>query len=195
MLEERLVGTQPDHALVGDPTAMGGPLPGWNDDRFVGRREELACVRTAMDDARSGAGRFILVSGEAGIGKTRFALEVSSEARAHDFHVVWGRCWEAGGAPPYWPWIEVLRQLLGGFETGGRAALGRHARQLARLVPDALPGTEAAAAPSDPESGRFLLIDAVATPQRRLAPCSSSSTTCTRPTGHPPSCSRFSRAP
>lgn len=167
MLEECL-GDMPPAPVLGGGGSTGATRPGLDgaDDRFVGRVEELARLRTAIDAALAGIGGFFLVSGEAGIGKTRLALEVSSDARARGFEVVWGRCWEAGGAPPYWPWIEILRRLLGDPETVSRAELGRHTAQLARLVPETLPGIESAAAPADPESGRFLLFDAVATALR-----------------------------
>lgn len=163
MLEERPGSTPPAPTPTPGLTATVLPSTAWTDgDRFVGRASELARLRGALDAARNGSGSLFLVSGEAGIGKTRLAFEVSSEARTRDVRVVWGRCWEAGGAPAYWPWIEVLRQLLADTEVVPQEALGRHAAQLARLVPEAVPGTEPATAPADPDSGRFLLFDAVA---------------------------------
>ncbi len=163
MLDERPGSTLPESSptplLAAAAAAQTARIDG---DRFVGRTEELARLRGAFDAAREGRGSLFLISGEAGIGKTRLAFEISSEARARDVRVVWGRCWEAGGAPPYWPWIEVLRQLLADTESTPHDGLGRHAAQLARLVPEAFPGTEPAAAPADPDSGRFLLFDAVA---------------------------------
>jgi hypothetical protein len=154
---------------IGRTGAMSSASTAPHDDRFVGRQDELLRMRGALDAAARGAGCLVLVCGDPGIGKTRLAVEASSDARGRGFHVVWGRCWEAGGAPPYWPWIEVLRQLLDGTERPSTEMLGRHAAQLARIVPEAFPDTEPAAAPTDPESGRFLLFDAVATLLRRSA--------------------------
>lgn len=82
---------------------------------FIGRESELAALISALDDARGGAGGAVLVSGEAGIGKTRLVAELAEHARAIGAAVAWGRCWEAGGAPPFWPWVEVLR-VVGGAE-------------------------------------------------------------------------------
>ena len=53
-----------------------------------------------------------MITGPAGIGKTSLADEIGRRS-ATDVLVVWGRCWEGGGAPPLWPWTQVLRELLG----------------------------------------------------------------------------------
>jgi predicted ATPase len=74
---------------------------------LLGREAELSALESALADARLGRGRLFLLAGEPGIGKTRLADELC--ARATDERVTWGRCWEAGGAPAYWPWIEALR--------------------------------------------------------------------------------------
>ncbi|TMB08190.1 MAG: ATP-binding protein, partial [Deltaproteobacteria bacterium] len=79
---------------------------------FVGRHRELVELRTGLEDAGAGRGRFFLVVGEAGIGKTRLVEELASEAAARGHLVLWGRCWESEGAPPYWPWIQVIRAYL-----------------------------------------------------------------------------------
>lgn len=78
---------------------------------FVGRREELARGALAAERALAGDGGVLLLSGEAGIGKTRLAQAIAAEAGARGAKVVWGRVWEAGGAPAYWPWIQVFRAL------------------------------------------------------------------------------------
>src|SRR5205823_1676442 len=59
-----------------------------------------------------GRGALCVVSGEAGIGKTRLADEAASLASGRGFVVAWGRAWETGGAPPYHPWTEALRALM-----------------------------------------------------------------------------------
>ena len=69
---------------------------------FVGRERELSELRGGLADATSGRGRvggMFLISGEPGIGKTRLADELASEAASRGMRVVWGRCWEGGGAP------------------------------------------------------------------------------------------------
>src|SRR5204862_20944 len=49
--------------------------------------------------------------GEPGAGKSRLADELGRQAAERGARVVVGRCWEAGGAPPYWPWVQALGRL------------------------------------------------------------------------------------
>lgn len=53
------------------------------------------------------------MSGEPGIGKTRFCDEVADQVRAAGLRVVAARCWSDGGAPPLWPWQPILGELCG----------------------------------------------------------------------------------
>src|SRR4051794_18382762 len=94
---------------------------------FVGRRAEIAEFDAALDSAFAGHCRLLLISGEPGIGKTRLAAEFTSAARARGAIVCWGRCWEAGGAPSYWPWVEIIRKVLAGRAPPTAHDLGRHA--------------------------------------------------------------------
>lgn len=75
---------------------------------LVGRQQELTQLWDALDQAAAGVGGLVLVAGEPGIGKTSLVGELAVEARAEDVRVLWGRCPEGGGSPPYWPWIQVL---------------------------------------------------------------------------------------
>src|SRR5205814_5741341 len=133
---------------------------------FVGRHDELVGLRAGLEDAVAGRGRFFLVVGEAGIGKTRLVEELAREAAARGHLVLWGRCWESEGAPPYWPWIQVIRAYLRTARSEGppRVAGGAGAPYLAQLVPE-LGGLEspAASVPPQSEHARFYLFDAVAT--------------------------------
>src|SRR6266849_950388 len=79
---------------------------------FVGRETELAELVAGLEDALAGAGRLLLVVGEPGIGKSRLGDELIAHARARGARVLVGRCWEAGGAPAYWPWMQALRSYL-----------------------------------------------------------------------------------
>src|SRR5205809_548459 len=133
---------------------------------FVGRHDELVELRAGLEDAVTGRGRFFLVVGEAGIGKTRLVEELAREAAARGHLVLWGRCWESEGAPPYWPWIQVIRAYLRTARSEGppRVAGGAGAPYLAQLVPE-LGGLDSPApsAPPQSEHARFYLFDAVAT--------------------------------
>ena len=82
-----------------------------------------------------GRTRMVLVSGEPGIGKTRLMGELATLVQADGVAVAWGRCHDDEGAPPLWPWVQVLR----GFLASGETVLD-HLRPL--LAP-LLPGMEA----------------------------------------------------
>ena len=141
---------QADHALAGDAV--------------IGREQQLDQLRVGLDSAMSGQPVVFMVGGEAGIGKTRLADEFAQEARNRGARVLWGRCWEAGGAPAYWPWVQVLRALLHGRDNVDlRSLRGTGGASLLALIPE-LRGTSSA--PNSPalesEGARFQLFDAVA---------------------------------
>ena len=140
---------------------------------FVGRERELAELRAGLDDVGAGHGRMFLLSGEPGIGKTRLAEEISNDASARGMRVVWGRCWEGGGAPAYWPFIQILRACVEGLDVEHlKALLGSGASEIARLIPElklSLPSLEEAKTGTDSESSRFLLFDSVATLLKNVA--------------------------
>jgi DNA-binding winged helix-turn-helix (wHTH) protein len=78
---------------------------------FVGRAESLERLRAMLARARQGEGRLSILLGEPGIGKTRLAEVVEQSARVEKMRVAWGRFHPAGGAPPLWPFAQVLREL------------------------------------------------------------------------------------
>jgi hypothetical protein len=130
---------------------------------FLGRDAELGALERGLADARGGRGRLFLLVGEPGIGKTRLADELAARAPT-EVRVLWGRCWEAGGAPAYWPWIEVLRPLVAETNPGALLEeLGPAAASVATLIPELgerLPEVGKEADASD--HARFLLFDALA---------------------------------
>src|SRR5262245_49064090 len=89
---------------------------------FVGRAREFAELDGALEALRDGRGGLYLLSGEPGIGKTRLAERVADAAAERGTLVLWGRCWESGGAPAYWPWVQVLRAAFRGRDEIGRAS-------------------------------------------------------------------------
>jgi predicted ATPase/DNA-binding SARP family transcriptional activator len=104
---------------------------------FVGRERELAQLLRALEDALAGEGRLLLLAGEPGIGKSRLADELVAAARVRGARVLVGRCWEAGGAPAYWPWIQSLRAYVRETESDAlRTQLGTGAADLAQLLPE-----------------------------------------------------------
>ena len=139
---------------------------------FVGRERELAELDAALADARAGHGRLVLVSGEAGIGKTRLVEELASRARDVGTRVVAGRCWEAGGAPAYWPWVQALRSYARDVDDETlRDELGTGAPDVTHLLPELrerFPDLPEPPAP-DSEGARFRLFDSTAAFLRRAA--------------------------
>ncbi len=114
---------------------------------FAGRLVELDRLRAARDRASGGVPSTVLISGEAGVGKTRLVTEATSMARAEGFGVIVGGAIGLGDSDlPYGPFSEAFRSLLAdvGRERIIEAA-GEGAVHLARLVPGL--GDVSAAAP------------------------------------------------
>jgi DNA-binding CsgD family transcriptional regulator len=87
---------------------VGGP-PGAGV--LIGRQAELAVLDELIAQTAAGAGGAVLLTGDPGVGKTRLAREATQ--RAAGAMVSWGGCRESEGAPPLWPWLQVLRRLDG----------------------------------------------------------------------------------
>src|SRR5215470_11951850 len=93
--------------------------------QFVGRIHELAVLHDALEQSCAGHGRTVLLSGEPGIGKTRLTTELAAFAHQQHAHVLVGHCHEGDGAPPFWPWTQILRSYLTIYDTDTvRAELG-----------------------------------------------------------------------
>src|SRR5262249_62203888 len=107
---------------------LAGSSGGWVQDRpraapaLVGRDGELGELLAGIDDVVSGSGRLFLLAGDPGIGKSRLADEVAARARDRGVKVAWGRCWEAGGAPADWPWVQSPRGCVRGLGSAGLRA-------------------------------------------------------------------------
>ena len=106
--------------------------------RLVGRDGELTRLLGLLDDASAGRPSHALISGDAGVGKTRLVAELAVRAADRGFLVLSGRCAELGDSIPYLPLADALRE---GTTTPGAAteplAAALAARPvLGRLLPD-----------------------------------------------------------
>ncbi|CAA9488549.1 MAG: hypothetical protein AVDCRST_MAG67-1200 [uncultured Solirubrobacteraceae bacterium] len=133
---------------------------------LVGRGRELAQLDVSLDRAFAGRGGLILLTGEPGIGKTALAREFVEHASARGAAWAWGSCWDGGGAPAHWPWVQVGRALSRRADLSAlRGALGEGAPWIAGLLPELAGTLGPAAEPSelDSDQARFRLFDALAT--------------------------------
>ena len=96
----------------------------------------------------------------------RMLKELTASAGNHDVHVLWGRCYEGEGAPPFWPWIQILRRYLTSSTPETlRAEIGAGAAALAQVIPEIrqrladLPSLPAL----EPAQERFRFFDSLTT--------------------------------
>src|SRR6202453_181522 len=102
---------------------------------MVGRDAELGRLLALLDDAEAGHAVVALVSGDAGVGKSRLTAEAGTIAAARGFTVLSGQCAELGDSVPYLPLADALRGATADKSTGVKDALiSRPA--LSRLLPD-----------------------------------------------------------
>jgi tetratricopeptide (TPR) repeat protein len=122
-----------------DALPTGGYLGAMPAFPLVGRQAEIARLTSALEAARGGAGRFVLLTGEPGVGKTRLAQELMLQARAGGWLTLVGRCYEEHERTPYFP----FRQALAAGWDAASSALRQNAPQrflaLGRLLPEVLP--------------------------------------------------------
>ena len=76
---------------------------------LVGRDRELGVLLGRLEEALLGRAGLVVCVGGPGIGKTRLVEELTGRARHRGVLTAWGRAAMTDGAPPYWPWHEVLR--------------------------------------------------------------------------------------
>jgi tetratricopeptide (TPR) repeat protein len=104
---------------------------------LIGREsftQALAGLRAA---AAAGTGRVVLISGEAGIGKSRLLSEMRAECLRDGWQVLEGNCFEQDQALPYSAWSDMLRQILAGpSRDAALRLLARSGRELVQLLPE-----------------------------------------------------------
>ena len=151
-------GSPPEH---GRPPVAGGLAWG----RFIGRAQEMAVLRSAIDAAVGGQASLVMIAGEPGIGKTRLAEEAGAYALRRGAQVLVGRCYEGEAASPYSPFVEVIREYLSTRPDDAlRTEMGDGASDVAKLVAEIrkrIPDLPYAAA-ADPNEERLRLLDGIA---------------------------------
>src|SRR6516165_4967701 len=162
-IEAKPHGTTQDDSGV----AFGGPVQyaKSGDVHIIGRDQEMAALRAAIDASLGGQASLVMVAGEPGIGKTRLAEEAGVYARQRGAHVLVGRCYEGESATPYSSFVEVIREYVSTRPDDVlKTEMGDSASDVAKLVPEIsqrlpdLPSTAAA----DPKEERLRLFDSVA---------------------------------
>ena len=130
---------------------------------LVGRDTEFGALRGGLDEALAGRASLFLISGQAGMGKSRLVDELAVVAHSEGVRVLFGRCWEAVDAPAYWLWIQVLRQLCSELDDAALRAATGGAPEIAHLVPQLAERLGmASASDTSTRDSRFGLFDAVA---------------------------------
>ena len=124
---------------------MGGVSPS-SVRPFVGRHADLAALERCLHTAVQGNPVVVLLSGDAGLGKTRLLRELEVRAQAAHLHVCRGRSHEDLSFP-YLPFIEVMRDQLADVPEAVVRVLGPDAERIRALVegragPGLSPGAE-----------------------------------------------------
>ena len=97
-------------AIRNVPTAWdNGFVLQFSGGKLVGRTTEFGRLTRLLDLAAAGEPVVALVSGDAGMGKTRLVAEVAAAAARQGFMVLSGRCAELGDSVPYLPLADALR--------------------------------------------------------------------------------------
>ncbi|MFB3093449.1 MAG: AAA family ATPase, partial [Dehalococcoidia bacterium] len=141
------------------------PLDSLAGGVFVGRQREMGELKACLEDALSGRGRLVTLVGEPGIGKTRTAQELATYAGLRSAQVLWGRCYEEQGMPPYWPWVQAIRSYVRERDPEQlRSEMGAGAADIAEIVSDVkdrLPDLRPPPQLESPEQARFRLFDSI----------------------------------
>lgn len=147
--------------LRADEPGPAAPRQSADRDDFVGRGSELQAVTDAVGRADRGCGQFVVVTGEAGSGKTTIALEIANRARAAGAHVLFGRCSDEA-VVPLEPFVEAVgRELDALGVTEARKWLEHKGTDILRLVPN-VARRLGETAPAEPEvDERAVIMTAV----------------------------------
>jgi transcriptional regulator with XRE-family HTH domain/tetratricopeptide (TPR) repeat protein len=126
---------------------VGGFLGALPTSQLVGCERERHAIGAALEAVANGQGRFLLLVGEPGVGKTRLAQEITLLARAQGFRVLTGRCYEPQQSVAYYPFLEALAMAAAGADAAVQEKLAESWPEVARLLPERLASAQAPIAP------------------------------------------------
>ncbi|HEV2580246.1 MAG TPA: AAA family ATPase, partial [Ktedonobacteraceae bacterium] len=107
---------------------------------LIGRAADLTALHVLVDQAKRGEGQVALISGEAGIGKSRLVTEAKTYAASQGFLLLQGSCFQADRAFPYAPLLDLLRSYFSGSSlVTGQNDLTPFAQELSQFLPDVTP--------------------------------------------------------
>ena len=124
--------SEPPHLLL----PIGGFLGALPDSPLVARNAEMKQLDALLLTVAHGAGRFVMLDGEPGVGKTRLAQEVMLSARNLGFLIAAGRCYEPHAAVAYFPFLEALHQVYAQTPPAIRTQVPKRWAEVALLIPD-----------------------------------------------------------
>jgi len=125
---------------------------------MVGRAEPRRRIEAAIAASAQRRPSTVLISGEAGMGKTTLIRSLVDDAPDNPA-VGWGTCWHGEGAPSFWPWMQAFDDLVGALSPDVAIRAAGHDRELISAVARRL-GTSSTTA-KVPEGDRVLLLDAI----------------------------------
>ncbi|MBK7829059.1 ABC transporter substrate-binding protein [Nannocystis sp.] len=107
------------HAGPTQNSLVVGPVRRAQATPLIGRQHELADLQQRLNRMLTGEGHFVVLGGDAGVGKTRLVAELESLASARGLTVLHGQLAEQDGPSPYYGLCEVLVDFFRQRETGG----------------------------------------------------------------------------
>ncbi len=124
-------------------------LPWGEQLPMVGRRADLGVLRLLLDDALDGRGHTLLLTGDAGIGKSRLLAALVDEAEARQMQVAGGRGYSVESGVPYGAFADALSAPLRALDPSAVTVLARGTEDELRAIMPVFPGTHSASrAPS-----------------------------------------------
>src|SRR4051794_35348172 len=164
----RAAAPAPAPRIVWEATSWPAPLAAAVDRRaLVGRGVELAFLGRCWREASEGKRALVLLTGDAGIGKTRTAAELAAQAHDDGAVVLYGR-FDEETLTPYQPVVEMLRGWSAGAPLDSlRERLGPRAAELGILLPEFGPPpadhlTPGSITGPDADTQRYRFFDAIA---------------------------------